>query len=398
MSLLMAGARRRTPGTPHAADVTPFESSSGVNLTTTVEETAYLIALAGYPNTELTQLATSVQGRPVYSLRVGASTGSSAVVISGQHGNEPASREAALMFARELVTTTDAAVQSWLSTRRVFVIPTLNPDGRVANKRENANNVDLNRDWLKLSQPENMGVMTFLADEAPFVAMDAHEFPNPDNPNIPYVSDISYAAIKLKAATYPFWAAGQNFLLDGLIPWLTAAGIDNGWYVLDSGPSATMFSVCMPLRGCQVVLHESAQRVTPWVRAQRQLTGMRGWLDYVVTNSSTLEAQSAAFRDTTAQRTTSDDKVWELVGRYGDPVTAESAGSTTTAIGYSLTAEQYTTVADALTAHNLTATTTDGGVTYQVMLAGSPDAVIATQMLDQNSWTEVVAATRIYAP
>ncbi|MDV7398374.1 DUF2817 domain-containing protein, partial [Arthrospira platensis SPKY1] len=43
----------------------------------------------------------------------------------------------------------------WKSYFKFLVIPILNPDGAIAYTRENANQVDLNRDFIHFSQPES---------------------------------------------------------------------------------------------------------------------------------------------------------------------------------------------------------------------------------------------------
>lgn len=47
----------------------------------------------------------------------------------------------------------------------VYVVPVVNPDGREARTYENANGVNLNRDWSAQSQPETRSLVEFLEDE-----------------------------------------------------------------------------------------------------------------------------------------------------------------------------------------------------------------------------------------
>jgi protein MpaA len=89
----------------------------------------------------------SIQGRPLEAIRMGDPKGVTVVVIGVIHGNE----EAGLLITDELVNMqVPKGVNLW-------VIPSMNPDGTVLNRRGNANRVDLNRNfpygWARIGQP-----------------------------------------------------------------------------------------------------------------------------------------------------------------------------------------------------------------------------------------------------
>lgn len=95
----------------------------------------------------------SVLGKPVYSVTAGQ--GSSRVYIWSQmHGNESTTTKAIFDFLNFL-RAGDEIASAWLSHFTFCVLPMLNPDGAELYTRENANDVDLNRDSVNLSQPES---------------------------------------------------------------------------------------------------------------------------------------------------------------------------------------------------------------------------------------------------
>src|SRR5690554_4438826 len=96
-------------------------------------------------------IGSSVQGRPIHLVRMGdppppADQQAALLLVGCVHGHEPAGREAMLQYAEHLSTTQDSAELDFLANVGLWMIPTLNPDGRHDNLRRNANDVDLNRD------------------------------------------------------------------------------------------------------------------------------------------------------------------------------------------------------------------------------------------------------------
>jgi hypothetical protein len=94
----------------------------------------------------------SGQGRDVPYLIINATCQASppAIFTNGtHHGDEPASTEAVLAIPDYLLrkSTTDASVRSLLETYAFYVLPLVNPDGFALNTRENADGLDINRDY-----------------------------------------------------------------------------------------------------------------------------------------------------------------------------------------------------------------------------------------------------------
>jgi predicted deacylase len=133
----------------------------------------------------LTSLGKSVQGRTVWMVTLGTGAPKRIFYLCRQHGHEPASTEGALAFMNELVKADDdTPPASYLKSVTVFIVPMANPDGSEAFLRHNANNSDLNRDWIKRTQPETRALYAEISRLHPDLMTDQHElYPNDTRPD-----------------------------------------------------------------------------------------------------------------------------------------------------------------------------------------------------------------------
>ncbi len=95
-------------------------------------------------------LGYSVEGRPIVALRIGDDDARIHVRVHGaHHGDEPISAEVVLHLAEALLSAAegDATTAQFLETHAVWLIPHVNPDGIDAMQRDNAHDVDLNRNY-----------------------------------------------------------------------------------------------------------------------------------------------------------------------------------------------------------------------------------------------------------
>ncbi|MHB0912010.1 MAG: M14 family zinc carboxypeptidase [Armatimonadota bacterium] len=141
-------------------------------LTTHKEMMKRLQAVTG-ERVKVSVIGTSVLGKAIPLVEV--STGSPEkrlFIICRQHGDEPAPTEAMLDLIENL---SKADAEEVLSHVAIYIVPMTNPDGADKYKRRNAHNVDLNRDWLKLSQPETRAVRAAIDAVRPDVILDEHE-------------------------------------------------------------------------------------------------------------------------------------------------------------------------------------------------------------------------------
>ena len=132
----------------------------------------------------LTSLGQSVKGRSLWMATVG--TGPKSIFyLCRQHGHEPASTEGALAFLDTLVKADgDTPTAHLLDNATVYVVPMANPDGSEVFRRHNARNVDLNRDWLRRTQPETRAFYAALLRLRPTLVTDQHElYPDDARPD-----------------------------------------------------------------------------------------------------------------------------------------------------------------------------------------------------------------------
>jgi glutamine amidotransferase-like uncharacterized protein len=100
------------------------------------------------------------------------------VYIHGSiHGNEMPGTDACLDIIRLLAFDNSKEVQNILDNAIIILNVCANPDGRIADTRENDNGFDLNRDFITASQPEDRAVIQRVFLEwAPLVTLDLHGF------------------------------------------------------------------------------------------------------------------------------------------------------------------------------------------------------------------------------
>jgi hypothetical protein len=99
------------------------------------------------------KIGLSVDKKPIYTLTFG--TGKKRILVWSQmHGNESTTTKALFDFFNTLHTENNN-INKLLVECTFCVIPILNPDGAERYTRLNANEVDLNRDAQRLSQPES---------------------------------------------------------------------------------------------------------------------------------------------------------------------------------------------------------------------------------------------------
>lgn len=115
----------------------------------------------------------SVLGDPIYLYEIG--TGPKKIMLWSQmHGNESTTTKALFDFLNFLHGKSDLANR--LLTECTFsCFPMLNPDGALLYTRENANKIDLNRDFQAFSQPESIILKNFFDDFKPDYCYNLHD-------------------------------------------------------------------------------------------------------------------------------------------------------------------------------------------------------------------------------
>ena len=111
----------------------------------------------------------SEAGLPIHRIRIG--TGTTKVLMWSQmHGNESTTTKSLFDLLRYLQSD-----KSLLETVQLSIIPILNPDGAKSYTRLNANQVDLNRDAIDLSQVESRILRKEFDEFSPDYAFNLHD-------------------------------------------------------------------------------------------------------------------------------------------------------------------------------------------------------------------------------
>jgi len=93
-------------------------------------------------------------------------------LVASQHGNEQSAKEAALRLLRDLAI---GELNPLLSRMNVLIIPQANPFGNQFDQRRNGQDLDLNRDHVKLEAPEVRAIHDVFRKWMPEVTLDVHE-------------------------------------------------------------------------------------------------------------------------------------------------------------------------------------------------------------------------------
>lgn len=181
----------------------------------------------------------TVQKRPLHLVRIGdpaprsvsaARTKPVVLFTCSQHGNEPAGREACLIWLRDLAFGGERNLVEMLSKWTVLFVPTANPDGRAANIRENSRGTDINRDHLNLMSNEGKAIGRVIRDWRPDVVVDLHEY----GPGIPvlYDDDVLYLWPRNLNVDAQVYAMSKSLALDYIGKGAEAAGFSSDEYGL----------------------------------------------------------------------------------------------------------------------------------------------------------------------
>lgn len=124
-------------------------------------------------NNQVKIIGQSVLDKPIYLYQIG--TGKIKILLWSQmHGNESTTTKALFDFFN-LINSDSELVNKLLNTFTFYCIPMLNPDGAKLYTRENANNIDLNRDSQDLSQPESKVLRAIFDNFKPDYCYNLHD-------------------------------------------------------------------------------------------------------------------------------------------------------------------------------------------------------------------------------
>lgn len=90
-----------------------------------------------------------------------------------QHGNEQSGKEGSLLLIKKLLSKENKFLFDKID---LALIPQMNPDGSERNQRRNANDVDLNRNHLILTEPETQALHKLFNKYRFEITLDVHEY------------------------------------------------------------------------------------------------------------------------------------------------------------------------------------------------------------------------------
>ena len=96
------------------------------------------------------------------------------LIWSQMHGNESTTTKALFDFFKYISVNNQQTAQL-LSQYSFYVLPILNPDGAALYTRENANNIDLNRDAEDVSQSESRVLRSIFDSLQPHLCLNMHD-------------------------------------------------------------------------------------------------------------------------------------------------------------------------------------------------------------------------------
>jgi len=139
------------------------------------EMTAFLKSVERPSLITVTEEGRSVGGRVLFLVRLnrgGAKARFRAFLYAQQHGNEISGKDAQLYLVRAIAEHPELLPEDL----DLYLMPMVNPDGAVSDRRTNDAKADLNRDHILLAQPETQILDRIARRILPHLAVDSHEF------------------------------------------------------------------------------------------------------------------------------------------------------------------------------------------------------------------------------
>lgn len=177
------------------------------------------------------------------------------LILASQHGNEQSPKEAALGFIRDLAV---GELRPWLRRANFLVMPQCNPHGNLSDRRPNEQDLDMNRDHVKLESGGAAAMHRVFRTWMPEATLDMHEKGDDyDRVSLGCVSNINIAP--------EIQAFSRRVVLDGVRRALAKKNITFGEYVVrDEMGVNTATGAALPsdmLRGRETLLRYSTVEI-----------------------------------------------------------------------------------------------------------------------------------------
>jgi hypothetical protein len=397
---------------------TPFEQSNGATWTTVDEGQRFWRQLdRSSERVAVTRIGRTVQGRPLQLVQVGApapkslaeaAQGSVLFYNCSIHGDEPSGREACMQLARDLASSDDGAVVSFLENTTVLFLIS-NPDGWAADTRQNANGVDVNRDLMALASPEGRAIARTIRDWRPDVLNDLHEY----GPREFYNTDLLHLWPRNREVDAGVYRLAVSMNNDYSAPLVESVGYTSGIYgllVKDGEPflqvagdeQARILRNYSGLQHVVGMLSETAnealnaeEEADPALLNRRRVevnyTSAVGSAQFVLENRAEIEQQTegAATRATVEGATQAG--VVYFAGQDNAIPENSNEVDATPMCGYQLTRDQFRELRQTLTLHGISWRRTANGGAFVSM--GQPDSPLIPLLFDERSEFRLTQAT-----
>ena len=141
-------------------------SSDIINMTYNLEKSPRI--------TNFTEVGYSLNNQPLLLIEFGDYDPVVPTVyfVAAQHGNEPASVDSAYLMVRHFARAIPEEIDPILDEINLAILVMVNPDGRDNGTRGNSNGTDLNRDHMKLLEPEGKTMHRAFHSVHPSVIVD----------------------------------------------------------------------------------------------------------------------------------------------------------------------------------------------------------------------------------
>ena len=267
---------------------------------------------------KFTEYGSSVEGKklPALTLQIGADDKRPTVLVYANiHAGEVDGKEAVLALARDLAEGKNA----WLTKLRVVILPNINPDGndRIDKKnraeqngpaegvgiRENANGLDLNRDFVKLESNEIRTLVKLIAQYDPIMVIDCHTTNGSQHRYKLTYDGPRYAAVHPDLISY----SSTKLFPDVTAKVKTATGFDTfrygnfnrdrtEWTTYAASPRFGL--QLFALQGRLGILSESYSYATYEERVKASYAFVKASLDHAATNAAEIQTLVTAARET----------------------------------------------------------------------------------------------------
>lgn len=235
------------------------------------------------------------------------------LIFAQQHGNEQSGKEGALLLARELLKEENRYLFDKID---LALIPQVNPDGSEVNERLNAKGFDLNRNHLILTERETQAIHRIFDQYLFEVTMDVHEY-SPYNDEWKSYGYRKNSEVTLGTTTNPnvsqkIRRLSQKGALPFILDYLNARGFSSFEYCPGGPPEInyirhSTFDIndgrqSLGIQNTLSFIQEGMNGTDSYVenlerRAEGQLAGMRGLLEYVYHNGDKIRKLVAKERE-----------------------------------------------------------------------------------------------------